>query len=141
MNRKLRDRCPACDRNGLMQEAGRVRRRCQFCFKEELRSCDRVLYSVCYATPHYVEGKGWYMEGWSPSHPTFSRKDAEAKLAEAVAKEAAAEGWHPSVKRPFTTESLTIDGKSGTVVYANGGPVFYFLDERVVDVSEILQQE
>lgn len=141
MNRKLRDRCQVCDRNGLTQEAGRVRRRCQFCFKEELRPCDRVLYTVCRATPDFVQGKGWFMDGWSPSHPTFKRQVAERAVAETVAKEAAAEGWHHTVKRPFPTEAVTIQGQSGTVVYTNGGPVFYFLGEQIVDVSEILQQE
>ncbi len=140
LNRKLRDRCPACDRNGLVE--GGVRRRCTFCFKDEPRSCDRVLYTVCCGEPHFVQGKGWFLRGWRPySEPMFGRDRALRRLAEMVAKEAAAENWHPSVKKPFATEPLTIDGKAGAVVYTNGGPEFYFVSEQVVDCSAILQQE
>jgi len=123
-----------------MQEAGRVRRRCQLCFKEEPRACDRMLYSVCYAEPDYVDGKGWFLHSWGPLESTFSRETAAKKLEERVAREASAERYR-HIEGPFPTKSMTIEGRAGTLVSTNGGGVFYFIHEQLVDVSDVLRQE
>lgn len=140
MTGRTRDRCPHCDRNGLRRDAGGGRRRCELCHKEELRPQDRVLYSACGGEPDFIPGKGWFLRDAGWAKPFFSRTEAEEYLAAAVARAASAKDYK-HIQGPFKTEPVTVQGHTGTVVYTNGGPEFYYIAESVVDCSAVLDRQ
>jgi hypothetical protein len=137
VNRKLNDKCPACDRNGLpaVDKNKEQRRRCSLCRAEEPRPQDRTVYLACVSGVTFVEGKGAFLSGFWSAHPYLSRKEADTDLAAYAA--AATERWAKADRR-CTTEPMTVDWYSGTVLYTNSGPEFLFIQEKLMDCSAIL---
>jgi len=136
VNRKLHDRCPACDRNGLPLSANNgARRHCTLCSAEEPRRQDRVVYLACVSGVTFVDGKGAFLSGSWWVTPYLSRREAEDDLRAYVDR--TTRRW-AEAGRPCTTEPLTVDGHSGKALYMNSGPEFVFVREKLMDCSALL---
>lgn len=138
MNRRTKDRCPACNRNGLVVEDKHKeqRRRCSLCYQEEPRPTDRIVHLACVSDVHFVEGKGVFLGGGWFVTPFASRKEAQGYLDAYVAD--VVRRWGVT-GRVCKTEPLTASGHAGTGIYTNSGPQIVFIQEKIMDCSAILR--